>query len=211
MDADAGWEGNPGGKFQMKYLDNLERWLRKYEPAFTGACWAEGHQHANPTCNTWRGPPPPSMGHSDFRALIYHREAVDMLFPFVTEYDPKNWIRSQVLQLAESFLLFQRHMGMTGAWVLESTPPRVNSNVHNGYPVQGSFGSAIGSFSAIVNPAARACMVVIRRNPVAPLLEKGATGYHLVTVADLVRDRAAHKTEECLARDPNVARMILWH
>ena len=205
MDADAGWEGNPGGKFQMKYLANLEQWLRKYEPAFTGACWSEvsARKTSNPPCDTWRGPPPPSMGQSDFRVVVYHREAVDMLFPFVTEYDKPNWLRSQVLQLAESFFFFQRHMGMTGTWVIESSPPRQSSNQHNTYPGADNtvaFGTGVIGQSKIIDPVARGCLVCIARTPLAPLLVKDSMHYHLVTVADLVLDRAAKKTEECLAR-----------
>lgn len=65
-----------------------------------------------------------SLNLVDFMVIAYHRESVEMLHPFILEYDNECTVASQIIQLFEISLLYRSHLLVIGNMTLSNSRHR---------------------------------------------------------------------------------------
>jgi hypothetical protein len=95
--------------------------LLQWEPAVAGPGYAANL--AAPTTTV------ASTAHIDFIVIAYHRESLEALHPYVTNFDAECTWASQVMQLYEANLAYRNHVFHTQGF-------KVRNAEHRGYPAE---------------------------------------------------------------------------
>lgn len=100
---------------------NFEMDLLQWEPAIAGPGYATNLDAPKTSVA--------STAHIDFIVIAYHRESLETLHPYVTNFDAECTWASQVMQLYEANLAYRNH-------VFHTRDFKVRNAEHRGYPAE---------------------------------------------------------------------------